>query len=234
MTSLAWHPAHAELFASGAYDGALLQWAAACAQPLAEGLGAHGLAIWALAWHPLGHVLASGSQDGSTRFWARNWPGDPVPDRDDRRDAETGARMGGGAGGAGSGGGGAVAALLAAHAAAALAGKGPGADGAGAPLLPLPAGACEGGRGAGGLGGSVLPLGMEAAAAAGLGADWADAQGGSGAGGASAFAFIDGGQARQVNGAGPPQPGRRAETAAPARTAERAGGGYSAHGGQTR
>lgn len=41
---------------------------------------AHDQAIWALEWHPLGHVLASGSNDNSTKFWARNKPGDTLED----------------------------------------------------------------------------------------------------------------------------------------------------------
>ena len=32
--------------------------------------------VWSLAWHPLGHVLASGSNDHTTKFWTRNRPGD--------------------------------------------------------------------------------------------------------------------------------------------------------------
>ena len=37
---------------------------------------AHDWAIWSLDWHPLGHILASGSNDRITRFWTRNRPGD--------------------------------------------------------------------------------------------------------------------------------------------------------------
>ena len=53
----------------------MAHWAAdgaEAAKPIAEALGAHHLAVWGLAWHPAGHLLASASQDGATKFWARN------------------------------------------------------------------------------------------------------------------------------------------------------------------
>jgi WD40 repeat protein len=37
----------------------------------AEVPGAHDAAIWSLAWHPLGHLLATGSGDFVTKFWCR-------------------------------------------------------------------------------------------------------------------------------------------------------------------
>ena len=37
---------------------------------------AHQYAVWSLDWHPLGHILASGSNDRSTAFWTRARPGD--------------------------------------------------------------------------------------------------------------------------------------------------------------
>lgn len=76
VTALAWHPLHAAAFASGAYDGGVCFWDAARPAPVAELPAAHNLAVWALAWHPIGHLLASASQDGATKFWARNRPGD--------------------------------------------------------------------------------------------------------------------------------------------------------------
>ncbi|KAF1764733.1 hypothetical protein GCK72_004683 [Caenorhabditis remanei] len=41
---------------------------------------AHDQAIWSMKWHPLGHILATGSNDNNTKFWARNRPGDTVED----------------------------------------------------------------------------------------------------------------------------------------------------------
>lgn len=44
---------------------------------------AHDGMIWDLSWHPLGHMLVSGSNDRSTRFWTRNRPGDTFVDKVD-------------------------------------------------------------------------------------------------------------------------------------------------------
>lgn len=43
----------------------------------AEVRGAHDGSVWGLAWHPAGHLLASGAADGGTKFWCRSRPGDP-------------------------------------------------------------------------------------------------------------------------------------------------------------
>ncbi|KAK4336835.1 hypothetical protein RND71_043896 [Anisodus tanguticus] len=32
-------------------------------------------------WHPLGHILASGSNDHTCKFWTRNRPGDKMIDK---------------------------------------------------------------------------------------------------------------------------------------------------------
>ncbi|TFK22682.1 WD40 repeat-like protein [Coprinopsis marcescibilis] len=37
---------------------------------------AHDSNVWALTYHPLGHILVSGSNDHTTRFWSRERPGD--------------------------------------------------------------------------------------------------------------------------------------------------------------
>ena len=42
---------------------------------------AHDSLIWSMSWHPLGHVLASGSNDHTTKFWTRNRPGDSMQDK---------------------------------------------------------------------------------------------------------------------------------------------------------
>ena len=42
---------------------------------------AHDSLIWSMSWHPLGHVLASGSNDHTTKFWTRNRPGDTMQDK---------------------------------------------------------------------------------------------------------------------------------------------------------
>lgn len=39
---------------------------------------AHDSNVWSLAYHPLGHILVSASNDHTTRFWSRNRPGQKV------------------------------------------------------------------------------------------------------------------------------------------------------------
>lgn len=42
---------------------------------------AHESIVWTLAWHPLGHILCSGSNDHTSKFWTRNRPGDLMRDK---------------------------------------------------------------------------------------------------------------------------------------------------------
>jgi len=42
---------------------------------------AHDSIVWTLDWHPLGHILCSGSNDHTSKFWTRNRPGDKMRDR---------------------------------------------------------------------------------------------------------------------------------------------------------
>jgi len=44
-------------------------------------VGAHENSVWDLAWHPVGHILASGSNDHTTKFWCRQRPGDPMDNK---------------------------------------------------------------------------------------------------------------------------------------------------------
>ena len=45
-------------------------------QPRATLSQAHDSNVWSLAFHPLGHLLVSASNDHTTRFWSRERPGD--------------------------------------------------------------------------------------------------------------------------------------------------------------
>ncbi|KAL4203740.1 hypothetical protein AMTRI_Chr01g129530 [Amborella trichopoda] len=76
VTALAWHPFHEEYFVSGSYDGSIFHWLVGHEIPQAEVNSAHENSVWDLAWHPIGYILCSGSNDHTTRFWCRNRPGD--------------------------------------------------------------------------------------------------------------------------------------------------------------
>lgn len=102
LTTLTWHPIHSSMLSTGSADGALFHWlldepnnppgvsstiapydtADPSAQPVQTIYPAHKIPhahewnIWSLDWHPLGHILASGSNDRATRFWTRARPGD--------------------------------------------------------------------------------------------------------------------------------------------------------------
>eukprot|EP00191_Tetraselmis_sp_GSL018_P015311 CAMPEP_0177593176 /NCGR_PEP_ID=MMETSP0419_2-20121207/8992_1 /TAXON_ID=582737 /ORGANISM="Tetraselmis sp., Strain GSL018" /LENGTH=438 /DNA_ID=CAMNT_0019084169 /DNA_START=152 /DNA_END=1465 /DNA_ORIENTATION=- len=83
----AWHPFHEELCATGGYDGSLLFWTVGHERPQAEIRNAHDMHIWSMAWHPMGHMLSTGSNDYSTKFWGRARPGDIWRDRRQQEEA---------------------------------------------------------------------------------------------------------------------------------------------------
>ncbi|PIA17239.1 WD40 repeat-like protein, partial [Coemansia reversa NRRL 1564] len=83
--TIAWHPVHETMFASGGSlcdskdainEGTIQFWMADDPKQKACIEGAHSSQIWSLAWHPMGHILASGSNDKATRFWCRPRPGE--------------------------------------------------------------------------------------------------------------------------------------------------------------
>ncbi|KAI9733741.1 MAG: pre-mRNA cleavage and polyadenylation factor (CPF) complex subunit [Claussenomyces sp. TS43310] len=102
ISIIAWHPIHSNLLSTGGSDGSLFHYlldepnapeGVALTIPPYESTDpsltpaqtiypahkipyAHDFAIWSLDWHPLGHILASGSNDRLTRFWTRARPGD--------------------------------------------------------------------------------------------------------------------------------------------------------------
>ncbi|CAJ2506125.1 Uu.00g002550.m01.CDS01 [Anthostomella pinea] len=102
VSTLTWHPIHANLLSTGGNEGSLFHYLLdepntpagqaistavyESADPLtapAQSIYpahkipfAHDFAIWSLDWHPLGHILASGSNDRITRFWTRARPGE--------------------------------------------------------------------------------------------------------------------------------------------------------------
>ncbi|KAL1305854.1 hypothetical protein AAFC00_004008 [Neodothiora populina] len=109
ISTLAWHPIHSSMLTTGGADGSMNHYlldeqnlpadaaptlspydapdsidaAAQTIYPAHKVSFAHDFAIWSLDWHPLGHILASGSNDRATRFWSRPKPGDSTY-KDDR------------------------------------------------------------------------------------------------------------------------------------------------------
>lgn len=72
VSSLCWHPFHQDLFVTGGFDGSIGYWLVGyeeCAHYIEN---AHGGVIRDMAWHPLGHLLATGSKDCFTKFWSRS------------------------------------------------------------------------------------------------------------------------------------------------------------------
>lgn len=102
ISSLTWHPAHSSLISTGSEDGSLYHYLLdepnlptgqlptvapydspdpantppQVIYPAHRIQYAHSATIWTLDWHPLGHILASGSKDNFTRFWSRARPGE--------------------------------------------------------------------------------------------------------------------------------------------------------------
>ncbi|XP_023240322.1 pre-mRNA 3' end processing protein WDR33-like [Centruroides sculpturatus] len=79
--SLGWHPVHESLFASGGSDGSIMFWVVGADKEVGGMEQAHDSCVWSLAWHPLGHILCSGSNDHTSKFWTRNRPGDKMRDK---------------------------------------------------------------------------------------------------------------------------------------------------------
>ncbi|KAJ2724844.1 WD repeat-containing protein 33 [Coemansia sp. Benny D115] len=105
--SIAWHPVHETMFVSGGSlceantkdatnEGTIQFWTTD--DPKQKGCveGAHASYVWSLAWHPMGHLLASGSNDHTTKFWARPRPGEHLPTELGSLDEETDVRIFGG------------------------------------------------------------------------------------------------------------------------------------------
>ncbi|CDZ97317.1 Polyadenylation factor I complex, subunit PFS2 [Phaffia rhodozyma] len=97
VASLAWHPIHHDLLASGDFGGTILQWTLSHPQPRVTIENAHDSQVWSLDWHPLGHCLASGSNDYTTRFWCRSRPADEDPSNGQAAGYGGGGGLGGGA-----------------------------------------------------------------------------------------------------------------------------------------
>ncbi len=80
-STLAWHPVHEGVFASGGSDGSVMFWTVGADKEVGVIEQAHDSIVWSLAWHPIGHILCSGSNDHTCKFWTRNRPGDTMRDK---------------------------------------------------------------------------------------------------------------------------------------------------------
>ena len=89
ITQVAWHPFQEDLFVSGGYNGSLCYWLTGRNRPQETVPAAHDGSIWALAWHPAGHMLTSGAADATTKFWCRSRPGDPFFEQQKTSQAES-------------------------------------------------------------------------------------------------------------------------------------------------
>lgn len=102
IITMAWHPMHKNLLSTGGVDGSIHHYLldeqnppagvassispydssdpqntpAQTIYPAHNMQYAHDFTVWTMDWHPLGHILASGSNDRVTRFWTRPRPGD--------------------------------------------------------------------------------------------------------------------------------------------------------------
>lgn len=88
VDTLVWHPIHPQLVTTGTHDGTInhflidgqvAEGSATSMLPAWTIPHAHDYAVWDLEWHSGGHILASASNDKSTRFWTRARPDDEDP-----------------------------------------------------------------------------------------------------------------------------------------------------------
>lgn len=90
VSALAWHPVHPSLMSTGTHDGTISHFLLDTTlpentnglEPVSQVPNAHDWPIWCLQYHPMGHILCSGSNDKMTRFWCRARPGDELAFKD--------------------------------------------------------------------------------------------------------------------------------------------------------
>merc|ERR1711972_940729 len=66
-----WHPFQENLFLSAAEDGRILNWILGITDPYIDIKQEYNSRIHCISWHPLGHVLATGSSDACVKLWTR-------------------------------------------------------------------------------------------------------------------------------------------------------------------
>ena len=75
IVTLAWHPVHENILVSGGYNGSMIYWHTDHPGPHTIVMNAHNYSVNLLTFHPLGHLLASGANDGIVKYWCREPPG---------------------------------------------------------------------------------------------------------------------------------------------------------------
>jgi polyadenylation factor subunit 2 len=80
-SAVSWHPVHQNLFSSGGSDGSIIFWNVNQDKEIGVIENGHESIVWTLVWHPVGHILTTGSNDHTVKFWSRNRPGDPMRDK---------------------------------------------------------------------------------------------------------------------------------------------------------
>ncbi|KIO28139.1 hypothetical protein M407DRAFT_22615 [Tulasnella calospora MUT 4182] len=101
VCSVAWHPSEPSILVSGGSEGSIVHWSLDSPTPAPRTSvdEAHDSNVWCLAYHPLGHILVSASNDYTTRFWSRERPSDvggewkaggekPIDSKDDDQQEE--------------------------------------------------------------------------------------------------------------------------------------------------
>lgn len=89
VSCLQWHPIHPELVSTGTHEGSIHHFLLNSSSYRDE-LGymtpawnipkAHQWPVWDISYHPLGHILATASNDKSVKIWTRPLPGDSYND----------------------------------------------------------------------------------------------------------------------------------------------------------
>lgn len=94
LSCVEWHPVHASLLTTAAYDGSMNHYVLdryipgaagddpTLAEPVHKVPFAHEKAVHALEYHPLGHLLCLAGNDRLARFWLRARPNDPMAFKD--------------------------------------------------------------------------------------------------------------------------------------------------------
>ena len=83
VTSLAWHPQHERVVATGDMKGKICYWNVGNDECQHVVPFAHEGAVWDMCFHPIGHMLATCSHDTTTKIWIRPRTGESLAVREE-------------------------------------------------------------------------------------------------------------------------------------------------------